>query len=80
MYSQLVIETAGFVHENSADYYAHKKNMITTEALDTMYEQVQSRNAIEYLCNLNGKIEKIGTAHNYDVISMTPLETQDSID
>lgn len=24
MYSQLVIETAGFVHENSADYYAHK--------------------------------------------------------
>lgn len=38
MYSQLQIETAGFVHESSADYYAHKKNMIITEVVDAMYE------------------------------------------
>ncbi|KAL4477756.1 hypothetical protein ABPG72_018930 [Tetrahymena utriculariae] len=80
IYTQLQLETSGFVHESSADYYAQKKNMIITEAIDCMYESIQSRNPIEYLCNINGKIEKIGTAHCYDVVAVTPLETQECID
>ena len=80
IYSQLTIETAGFVHDSSADYYAHKQNIIMTESIDSLYEAISSRDVVDYLCNLNGKIEKIGTAHNYDVIALTPLETQEIIE
>jgi len=51
-----------------------------TESIDSLYEAISSRDVVDYLCNLNGKIEKIGTAHNYDVIALTPLETQEIIE
>jgi len=51
-----------------------------TETIDSLYEAISSRNVVEYICNLNGRIEKIGTAHNYDVIALTPHETQDFIE
>ena len=51
-----------------------------TETIDSLYEAISSRNPIEYICNLNGKIEKIGTAHNYDVIALTPLENPETIE
>lgn len=51
-----------------------------TESIDTLYETISSRNVVDYICNLNGKIEKIGTAHNYDVIALTPLEPEETIE
>lgn len=48
--------------------------------IDSLYESIQNRNPVEYLCNINGKIEKIGTAHNYDVIALSPLENLDAIE
>lgn len=51
-----------------------------TELIDDVYQTIWNRNPIEYVCSINGQIEKIGTAHNYDVISLTPQETQDIFD
>ena len=77
MYSQLLIQPFGFIHESSAEYYAHSKNLLITELIDDVYQTIWNRNPLEYLCSINGKIEKIGTAHNYDVIALTALETQE---
>jgi len=50
---------------------------LITELIDDVYQTIWNRNPLEYLCSINGKIEKIGTAHNYDVIALTALETQE---
>lgn len=81
LYTRLKLDDAEFINNFAGLYYANKKNMLTVDFIESVFEHVTKyKNKIpNSVCMIDGSIEKIGNKFSLDVLSFTPQELQDQL-
>ena len=73
LYSRTKLTDDEFKSPYTCYYYAHRKNMIMNEILESVYSKYQNIENSNYgVVNLNGKLQKVGYKFKQQVLVFTP--------
>jgi hypothetical protein len=73
LYSRTKLTDDEFKSPYTCYYYAHRKNMIMNEILESIYSKYQNIENSNYgVVNLNGKLQKVGYKFKQQVLVFTP--------
>lgn len=74
LYSKVKVDDEDFINDNACHYYAHKKNMIMVELLESIFLPIiKSRHKFtEYLATVDGIVERVGLKYTQEVLQFTP--------
>lgn len=81
LYSKVKLDDEDFISNSACQYYAHKKNMLTVELLENIFQPIsRSKNRImEYLVSLDGVLERIGNKYAQEVVEFSPVEPIENV-